>query len=130
MSRKFYALIISILIIASLVVQATSNKATNVNSQTTESKKTENLKWEYCEISGINNDYDNFSQTWKGGVASISYFTSSGIKEERIVGRNLPEAKAKALAKLGEEGWEMVQQGEFNGSDRVSGVTYFKRPKQ
>jgi hypothetical protein len=94
-------------------------------------------QWEYCAITKIDDIWDQvFGRT--GAVAVITYFELIGSRQERVEyrptqvsgARNYGEdARAKATAKLGEEGWEMVSvqvTGE-NGSM----VTYvFKRPKQ
>lgn len=91
----------------------------------TESTQVENTKriaatkrWEYCAIIGIE---------WVGNppatVAVIRYFPS---RTESVEGASREDAQANAIAKLGEEGWEMV------GISRVDSsypVFYFKRAK-
>jgi hypothetical protein len=86
-------------------------------------------KWEYCAITNV---------TWASGglssrpVAVIRYFQVGGEKEEAVefapaIGKSagLKDACNKAIAKLGDEGWEMILRAPDNGY-----VFYFKRPKQ
>jgi len=88
-------------------------------------------KWEYCELVGSWGHRESFgNQVYS---ATIRYYQPSGWRTE-MVELELPRvssdgnamADAKAIAKLGLQGWEMVQ-------DRTSeGTTtriYFKRPK-
>lgn len=91
-------------------------------------------QWEYCVITDRNLGYDN-----RFGKAStkltIRYFLITGVKEELIEGTasdssNFEAARldaySKAFAKLGSEGWEMVQE---RVDDKRPDVIYFKRPK-
>jgi hypothetical protein len=79
-------------------------------------------KWEYCAITDV---------YWSDNrpVAVIRYFQAGGGKEETVeflpdFGKTaeLRDALAKAIAKLGDQGWEMFLK-EPDGR-------YFKRPKQ
>jgi hypothetical protein len=92
-------------------------------------------KLEYCSIIRTDREKDNFNER---GVAVIRYFQTGGAKEETVefvpdIGKKnfylRDEALAKAIAKLGDEGWEMVSKD----PDPESGTRhtfYFKRPKQ
>ena len=82
-------------------------------------------RWEYCAITSV---YWSDSSDARA-VAVIRYFQTGGEKEETVefvpeFGKKgeLKDALAKAMAKLGNEGWEMVSK-ETDGR-------YFKRPKQ
>ena len=74
--------------------------------------------WEYCAI------YEGGWVSGKGrGYAShIHFYQDTGIHIEEVEGANSQESVAKAFAKLGAEGWEMV------GIDK-NGAPCFKRPK-
>ncbi len=86
------------------------------------------LQWEYCAVV-------------KSQVGSprlfywISYFNGEGAKVDRIEASLGGNSFAKAVAKLGEEGWEMVGQGPLDvGADTRPGPSgnmptaiYFKR---
>jgi hypothetical protein len=93
-------------------------------------------KWEYCAIISAGLGTGNSSDR---GVAVIRYFfQAGGLKEETVEfvpdagKRNFfltDEALDKAIAKLGDEGWEMVLK-EPDTEDRPRTIFYFKRPKQ
>ena len=96
-------------------------------------------KWEYCAVRNKTIFLDS-SGKWRGG-ALIHYFQTEGTREEVIEAR--PElglkslattavsedARAKALTKLGNEGWEMVGI-EVTGEKRDAITYLLKRPKQ
>jgi hypothetical protein len=67
----------------------------------------------------------------RGGLYWVSYFRDSGVQvaevEDPALEKNGP---AKAIAKLGVEGWEMVGQGPLEIRQGTLSALYFKRPKQ
>lgn len=81
-------------------------------------------RWEYCSISKA------VTSPSRGGLYWITYFRNGGIHqvevEEQATERGGP---AKAIAKLGEEGWEMVGQGPLETRQGGLNAIYFKRPK-
>ena|SRR2546428_13819935 len=92
-------------------------------------------KWEYCSIIRADRERDNFNAR---GVAVIRYFQPGGAKEETVefvpeIGKSNvllgDEALSKAMAKLGDEGWEMVSK-EPDPENGTRKIFYFKRPKQ
>jgi hypothetical protein len=95
---------------------------TEAQRATTKTDRTE--KWEYCSLTkavvGPN----------RGGLYWISYFRNNGVQvvevEEEASERGGP---AKAIAKLGEDGWEMVGQGQLENRQGGLNALYFKRPK-
>jgi hypothetical protein len=111
-------------------------KASIVAAQQTE--KASSQKWEYC---AVRNEavFQDTSGRWRGG-ALIHYFQAEGTREEVIRARSelglrsfatptvSEDTRAKALAKLGNEGWEMV--GVEVTGEKNNSITYlFKRPK-
>lgn len=108
--------------------------------QTGEPKLVAVAKWEYCAITDDTEIRDHvFGLT--GAAVIVSYFELSGRRHERIEYRPTQpapsrqsqsykdEALAKAMAKLGEEGWEMVGV-KVSGENGFSVHYLFKRPKQ
>lgn len=80
-------------------------------------------KWEYCAVVGLrlrigNRDMDT---SWP----SVWHFTKEGLKKTEIKGDEKTEL-AKAIATLGEEGWEMTGWSLINIE---SGALMFKRQK-
>lgn len=84
------------------------------------------IGWEYATVMGVN-------QGMKGPHASICYFRTTGAETETIeLDKGHPrDALAIAIAKLGQEGWEMMGEGKniADGSSYI-GSLYFKRPKR
>ncbi len=75
------------------------------------------VRWEYCSV-GTGFGADN-----SRSVSSIVYFSrEAAFKTERIEGTNPMDSLRRAAAKLGADGWELV-----NVVGDVP-VAYFKRP--
>jgi hypothetical protein len=75
-------------------------------------------KWEYCAIA----DVDAYGASDKAvGIAVIYYFRGSGYQAEKVEATAergvdatrvaVDMARAKAIAKLGDDGWEMLCEG-------------------
>lgn len=67
-------------------------------------------KWEYCSL--FLTDYEKSKNGKYTASADICYYQSTGCRRERILSEGYSsdvylDAKAKAIAKLGDEGWEM-----------------------
>ncbi len=93
------------------------------------SKTTVAHKWEYCAITQTwtkRRDYSSSST----GIAFIRYFPGGS---EEVEGATEEEALNNALARLGEEGWELTAIRErvnlTDGNGTSYGMFYFKRPK-
>jgi hypothetical protein len=91
-------------------------------------------KWEYCSVYPHNGYENRMGKNYVKAV--ISYTRGEGYSSETvesIMDYDIPNlnfsenhAFAKAIAKLGNDGWEMVGEGSF----REQQVLYFKRPKK
>jgi hypothetical protein len=83
-------------------------------------------KWEYCAVAKA-----QFVGSNRGGVYWISYFRGGGVQVENVETGPSGNALAKAVAKLGEEGWEMVGEGPLEIRAGIPGGTpsalFFKR---
>ena len=143
MNKKSF-LLASVCVMATLII---SRAALHISStdqpvqakQASETQTSAAPKWEYCAITSVFDRGDNFGR-WKG-TAIIHYFQASGSKDEIVeitpapeINKKYPyisareEARFKAIAKLGDEGWEMILKEP--DKDRVITPLYFKRPKQ
>ena len=129
MNRKQYALALMLLMIAGLLGGAITGKfsvITPTQAQPTGAQKTyAGPKWEYCSLTKAAYVVSN-----SGGLYWISYFRDSGVHvvevEDTALEKNGP---AKAIARLGEEGWEMIGQGPLDIRQGELKALYFKRPK-
>ena len=88
----------------------------------------ESLKWEYCAVTKA-----QFVGSIRGGQYWISYFRKGNVQVETVEASVQESAVAKAVSKLGEEGWEMVGEGPLEirqgGPSGTPTALYFKRRK-
>ncbi|HYY99546.1 MAG TPA: hypothetical protein VE642_13175 [Pyrinomonadaceae bacterium] len=85
------------------------------------------LQWEYCAV--VKAQYVGSPQ---GGVYWVAYFKGEGVRTEDVRVGPTGNAFAKAVAKLGEDGWDMVGQGPLEIRPGPGGTTtavFFKRQK-
>jgi len=113
--------------------------------------------WEYCAITNSSGTTASSQpDVMANGMASVCYFQSGGCKRENFTvefslaefakslnprenpaaimyaasDRAAEMALAKAIAKLGSDGWEMVGQGDFRFNvEHTPQAIYFKRRK-
>lgn len=160
MSRMKYAALSALIVMAAFAGATMSSRVFTVQpvkaEQTGQGRRAEAQKWEYCAIfrtpSQQEEKFQNLSSTVR-----IFYFQSAGYQREEAVEGTISSrdystksavdaAMNKALAKLGEEGWEMVGPGQFRTVERIPvedphkpagqyrtmerpEALYFKRPK-
>jgi hypothetical protein len=92
------------------------------------SKFQSDLQWEYCAV--VKAQYVGSPQ---GGIYWIAYFRGEGVRTEDVKAGPTSNAFAKAVAKLGEEGWDMVGEGPLEIRQGPGGTTtaiFFKRRKE
>ena len=87
--------------------------------------------WEHCRVYSGGSIQDNFGK--HVSRAYIDYFQSSGIKREEVLlseGSDYlgMDALSQAIAKLGEQGWEMVSVEAHENSSYSQ--YYFKRMRR
>jgi len=88
------------------------------------------MRWEYCAVVGLVRRSGQLTATRDPGAyyPAVWYFTTQGMLKQEIRGNEAIEL-GKAIAALGEQGWEMVGiAGMEVGSTSDSGI-FFKRPK-
>ena len=87
---------------------------------------TDGARWEYCVVTKA-----NYGVTNRTGQYWITYFKNSEFKVENVEGDFTTNAAlARAIAKLGDEGWEMVGAGPMEVRNAKLDGLYFKRPKR
>lgn len=137
MNKKNF-LLASVCVMATLIISRAASHISSADQpvrakQTSEAQAGAAPKWEYCAITSVDEHYDNLGKS--KGRAIIHYFQAAGSKEEVVeiaseAGKKYPynsvreEARFRAIAKLGDEGWEMI----LKEPDKTP--FYFKRPKQ
>jgi hypothetical protein len=129
MDRKRQLLIISLLLIGWSFGGALPGKLLSVpetRAQLSE-ESSAGQQWEYCALSKA-----AYSGPARGGIYWISYFRESGVQVAEVqasVTEGSGAAMAKALSKLGSDGWEMVAPGPLEVNQVSTTALYFKRPK-
>jgi hypothetical protein len=86
------------------------------------------LQWEYCAV--VKAQYAGSPQ---GGIYWIAYFKGEGVRTEDVKAGPTGNAFAKAVAKLGEDGWDMVGEGPLEirlGPGGTPTALFFKRRKE
>ncbi len=86
------------------------------------------LQWEYCAV--VKAQYVGSPQ---GGIYWIAYFKGEGVRTEDVKAGPTGNAFAKAVAKLGEDGWDMVGEGPLEvrlGPGGTQTAMFFKRRKE
>jgi len=140
MNKKMYLLTAAFALAAGLLGGLVLDKfqvMRSVQAQVAEENQTSVRKWEHCSVSPVNGVSQSTGKLI--GAAIISYVSGGGYRTEKVeaavdagVGAmNLAtsSAIAKAVSKLGDEGWAMVGEGtllpEGSGGQKV---LYFRRP--
>lgn len=86
------------------------------------------LQWEYCAV--VKAQYVGSPQ---GGIYWIAYFKGEGVRTEDVKAGPTGNAFAKAVSKLGEDGWDMVGEGPLEirpGPGGTPTAVFFKRRKE
>lgn len=128
MNERRYMLLMVLMIAGFLGVAISDKLFTPVPAQAQsagESRTVAGQRWEYCALTTA-----AYVGSGRRGIYWISYFRDAGVEvvevEDAATERNGP---AKIIAKLGEEGWEMVGQGQLEIRQGRLAALYFKRPK-
>lgn len=128
MSKKRQLLIILLILVGSALGGATSNKLLSATPALARQgdEPGSRQQWEYCALTKA--AYVNASREgyW------IVYFRDTGpqivdVQSQATDGKGT--SMAKAITRLGAEGWEMVGQGPLDMRAGATNALYFKRQK-
>jgi len=125
MKPKHYLLFVFLLLLAAFAGRSWPGSPPSAEAQ---ERDRDDLKWEYCAVTKA-----QYLSSIRGGQYWISYFRKGNVQVENIEANVQESALAKAVSKLGEEGWEMVGEGPLEVRQGGPGGTptalYFKRRK-
>ncbi|HVF57938.1 MAG TPA: hypothetical protein VM934_17430 [Pyrinomonadaceae bacterium] len=132
MTKKHYVLMIMLAFVAgaagSRALPGGFPTASPVVEAKARAEDSDERKWEYCAITKA-----QYSGSVRGGMYWISYFRNGKVDVVDVEAGVTGNALAKAVFKLGEEGWEMVGEGplevRIGGPSSASNAIYFKRQK-
>ena len=103
MTRRHYLLTIALSLAAGFAGHALSGGL--LTTRPVEARAPRASEWEYCAVVKAQ------SGDLRRQVYWISYFNGEGVKPEPVEASLGGNSFAKAVAKLGDEGWEMVAEG-------------------
>jgi hypothetical protein len=122
------SLLVSFGLLAGIIVDRAASKSTNAQP----AANYQSDKWEYAVLIRVHWNSDT-----RIHYARICYFRTSGCLESDIEGPPMSadddgftatkKTLAKAVATLGQAGWEMVGDSPFASGDRDPRSLYFKR---
>ena len=128
MKPKHYLLLVVLLALAAFAGRSWPGASLAPVSAEAQERERDELKWEYCAVTKA-----QFVGSIRGGQYWISYFRRGNVQVETVEASVQESALAKAVSKLGEEGWEMVGEGPLEVRQGGPGGTptalYFKRRK-
>lgn len=85
-------------------------------------------RWEYCAVTRA-----QFVGSPRGGQYWITYFRGNNVRVETVEAGVTENGLAKAVSRLGDEGWEMVGEGTLDigpGRGTPPAALYFKRARE
>lgn len=127
MSLRLCGLMLALAAAAGFVGHSLGARLAGVEAHAS-AQRAEGGRWEYCAVSRA-----QFVGSPRGGQYWISYFRGTNVRVETVEAGVTENALAKAVARLGEEGWEMVGEGTLDigpGRGNPPTAIYFKRPRE
>jgi hypothetical protein len=129
MSRKYFLLTLALMLAAGFAGHALRGEpSTHAAGPRAGTADASDLQWEYCAV--VKAQYVGSPQ---GGIYWIAYFKGEGVRVEDVKVGPQGNAFAKAVAKLGEDGWDMVGEGPLEIRPGPGGTptgVFFKRRKE
>ena len=128
MSRKFYVTGFALALLAGWLGGAASQRFAPASARVEASAQEGGggKVWEYCAITRA-----GLAPSTRRSFYSISYFRPGGVRVVDVdEGASERAAMTKAIARLGEEGWELVGEAPLEFKAGVGEkALYFKRPR-
>ena len=127
MKKAVYASLLIVLALGGLLYAGALNRAAGKMDESNDAGAPPAERWEYAAVSKA-----GYTASSRGGTYWISYFRDAGVdivEVEERASEQQGAAVVKAIARLGNEGWEMVGQADLPvKAGRVEAI-YFKRRK-
>lgn len=127
MKKAVYASLLIVAALGGLLYAGALNRAAGKADESSEASAPPVERWEYCAVSKA-----GYTASNRGGTYWISYFKDTGVEIVEVEERASEQqgaAVVKAMARLGNEGWEMVGQAELPVKTGRLEAIYFKRRK-
>jgi hypothetical protein len=128
MKKAVYASLLVVVALGGFLYAGALNRAAGKSDESNEAGAGAAVeRWEYCAVSKA-----GYTASNRGGTYWISYFRDTGVdivEVEERASEQQGAAVVKAIARLGNEGWEMVGQAELPVRTGRLDAIYFKRRK-
>jgi hypothetical protein len=127
MKKVGYASLLIVVALGGFLSAGALNRAAGKNDDGSEAVAAPAERWEYAAVSKA-----GYTASNRGGTYWVSYFRDTGvdiIEVEERASEQQGAAVVKAIARLGNEGWEMVGQAELPVRTGRLDAIYFKRRK-
>ena len=127
MKKALYASLLVVLALGGYLYAGALNRAAGQIDDDSEAGAPPAERWEYCTVSKA-----GYTASNRGGAYWISYFRDTGVdivEVEERASEQQGSAVVKAIARLGNEGWEMVGQADLPVKTGRLEALYFKRRK-
>jgi hypothetical protein len=130
MNRRHYLLVIALSLVAGLAGHALSGALLWPRPvEARAAVEPRDSEWEYCAVTKA-----QYAAASPRNIYWINYFKGEGVKVEPVEAGLGGNSFAKAVAKLGEDGWEMVGEGPLEANVPVrpgsnANAIFFKRRK-
>lgn len=131
MNPRLFVLTLTVAVGAGLAGHAFAGRvggAAGVEARASAAQRGEGARWEYCAVSKA-----QFVGSARGGQYWITYFRGANVRVETVEAGVTENGLAKAVSRLGEEGWEMVGEGTLDmgpGRGTPPPAIYFKRQRE
>jgi hypothetical protein len=126
MKKAVYASLLMVVALGGFLYAGALNRAAGKGDERIESAAAPAAeRWEYCAVSKA-----GYTASNRGGIYWISYFRDTGVdivEVEERASEQQGAAVVKAIARLGNDGWEMVGQAELPVRTGHLDAIYFKR---
>ncbi len=128
MRPRLYAPLIALALLAGYAGHALSDRLLAPRVASASAPQEDRDEWEYCAVARA-----HYPTSPQGGVYWIAYFRQNGVETEEVKAGPFENGQAKAINKLGREGWVMVGQGPLDvrhGPQGLPTALFFRRVRR
>ncbi len=128
MRPKLFVLTVALALAAGFAGRAVADRLSAAVGVEAHARRAPGDRWEYCAVSKA-----QFVGSPRGGQYWITYFRGNNVRVETVEAGVMENGLAKAVSRLGEEGWEMVGEGTLDigpGRGSPPSALYFKRTRE
>jgi hypothetical protein len=128
MRPKLFVLTVALALGAGFAGHAVAERLSAAAGVEAHASRAQGGRWEYCAVTKA-----QFVGSPRGGQYWITYFRGNNVRVETVEAGAMENGLAKAVSRLGDEGWEMVGEGTLDmgpGRGTPPPAIYFKRARE